>query len=112
MVAGHETTSTATMWTLFALSQAPDIQAKLREELLSVASDAPSMDELAALPYLDAVVKESLRLHAPVPMSDRVAMKDDLIPVSAPYVDRFGKSQDHIKWVNWLCSTENHADIH
>ena len=85
------------MWTLFALAQAPDVQSKLREELLSVENDSPSMDALAALPYLDAVVKESLRLHAPAPMTDRVAMKDDLIPVGTPYVDRRGKTQTHIK---------------
>ena len=84
------------MWTLFALTQAPAVQARLREELLNVASDTPDMDTLAALPYLDWVVRESLRLYVPVPMVSRVAMKDDLIPLGTPYVDRQGNVQDHI----------------
>ena len=97
LVAGHETTSTATMWCLFALTQSLDVQHKLREELLSVDTDKPDMDQLNALPYLDAVVRETLRVHAPVPTITRVAMKDDVIPVAEPFVDRYGKVQDHIK---------------
>ena len=99
MVAGHETTSTGLTWTLFALTQRLDVQSKLREEVCSIDTDTPTMDVLAALPYLDKVVKESLRLYAPVPMTDRVAMQDDLIPVGTPYVDRQGKLQDHIAYV-------------
>ena len=55
------------------------------------------MDELNALPYLDMVIRESLRLHAPVPASIRVPVKDDVIPVSAPFTDRNGDVQDSIK---------------
>ncbi|KAI0634036.1 cytochrome P450 [Trametes polyzona] len=97
LAAGHDTTSTATTWCLFALSQASEVQAKLRDELLTVETDTPTMDELNGLPYLDAVVRETLRLHAPVPVTLRVANKADVIPVSEPFVDRFGQVQDSIK---------------
>lgn len=97
MVAGHETTSTATAWALFALAQYPDVQAKLRDELLSVSTDSPSMEELQALPYLDMVVKEVLRHHTPVPAAIRMAMKDDMIPLNTPFVDRNGVVQDAIQ---------------
>ncbi|KAH9885221.1 cytochrome P450 [Cubamyces lactineus] len=97
LVAGHETTSTATMWCLFALSQAPEVQKKLRNELFTLETETPTMDELNSLPYLDAVVRETLRVHAPVPTTIRVAMKDDVIPVAEPFVNRYGKMQDHIK---------------
>ena len=97
LVAGHETTSTATVWCLFALTQAPEVQCKLREELLTIGTERPTMDELNALPYLDAVVRETLRVHAPVPSSMRVAKKDDVIPVTEPFVDRFGVVQDSIR---------------
>ena len=76
------------------------MQQKLRDELLTVAADTPTMDELNALPYLDMVIRESLRLHAPVPASIRVPVKDDVIPVSAPFTDRNGDVQDSIKYVD------------
>ncbi|THH29155.1 hypothetical protein EUX98_g5030 [Antrodiella citrinella] len=90
IVAGHETTSTAVTWCLFALTQAPHVQTKLRDELLTIDTDMPSMEELQALPYLEMVVKEVLRLHAPVGQTIRVAEKDDEIPVGRPYRDRNG----------------------
>lgn len=58
------------------------------------------MDELMALPYLDMVIREALRVHAPVPRSMRVAMKDDMIPLSAPFTDRNGNVQDHVKYAS------------
>ncbi|EJF55963.1 cytochrome P450 [Dichomitus squalens LYAD-421 SS1] len=97
LVAGHETTSTATTWCLFALTQSPDVQKKLRDELLTIETENPTMDELNALPYLDMVVHETLRLYAPVPTTMRVATKDDIIPVGTPFTDRNGEVQDSIK---------------
>lgn len=66
MLAGYETSSTALTWTLHLLSENPVVQDKLREELLAVADDEPSMETLNGLEYLDAVVRESLRVCAPV----------------------------------------------
>lgn len=97
LVAGHETTSTATTWALYSLCLRPDIQTKLREELLTVETETPSMDELVALSYLDAVVRETLRLHAPVPSTVRIAMKDDILPVDTPFTDKYGVVHDGIK---------------
>ncbi|EPS98326.1 hypothetical protein FOMPIDRAFT_1024652 [Fomitopsis schrenkii] len=97
LVAGHETTSTGTIWSLYALAQAPEVQAKLREELWSVPTENPTMDELNALPYLEAVVRETLRVHAPVSETIRVAAKDDVVPLERPYVDTQGNVCDHIR---------------
>ncbi|TFK46543.1 cytochrome P450 [Heliocybe sulcata] len=93
MIAGHETSSTGVTWCLYALSTNPSAQSKLRSELLSVPTDTPSMDELNALPYLDAVVREMLRVHSPVPSTVRVAGRDDLIPLNKPFVDTKGRVQ-------------------
>ena len=49
-----------------------------------------------ALPYLDMVVKEVLRLHTPVPSTVRIATKEEVIPVSEPFTDRNGEVQDKI----------------
>ena len=100
------------MWCLFALTQAPEVQRKLREELLSVDTDKPDMDQLNALPYLDAVVRETLRVHAPVPIITRVAMKDDVIPVAEPFVDRYGKLQNHIEYVLALYQNDFNGEVY
>jgi cytochrome P450 len=81
VVAGHETTSTSLSWTLHALTLHPHVQDKLREELMTVGSDEPSLEVLEALPYLDAVVREALRWCSIVPSSIRTCMKDDIVPI-------------------------------
>jgi cytochrome P450 len=57
------------------------------------------MEELSALPYLDAVVRETLRVHSPVPSTIRVAMEDDVIPLNTPFVDKNGKTQHGIRYL-------------
>ncbi|KAI0753248.1 cytochrome P450 [Daedaleopsis nitida] len=97
LVTGHETSSTATTWCLFALAQAPQVQKKLRQELLAVQTDTPSMDELLALRYLDMVVRETLRLYAPVPTTMRVATKDDVIPLAEPLVNHREETVEYLR---------------
>ncbi|THV01377.1 cytochrome P450 [Dendrothele bispora CBS 962.96] len=96
LVAGHETTSTGTTWALYSLSLNKDVQTKLREELFTLSTDSPTMDELNSLPYLDAAVRETLRVHAPVPSTVRVAVKDDIVPLGTPYRDVNGVTHDSI----------------
>ncbi|KAJ7892659.1 cytochrome P450 [Mycena leptocephala] len=92
LVAGQETTSTAVTWALFALTQNPTAQARLREELLSISTDHPTMDELNALPYLDCVAHETLRMYAPAPATSRTAFRDDVVPLGTPVTDTRGKA--------------------
>lgn len=54
------------------------------------------MDQLDKLPYLDKIVKEVLRIHAPVAGTRRLATKDDVIPLETPFVDRNGVERDSI----------------
>ena len=68
-------------WTLFGLCQNLGAQRKLREELLTLQTDDPTMDELKSFPYLDMVVRESLRLYSPVFISWRVAVNDAVLPM-------------------------------
>ncbi|KAI0318662.1 cytochrome P450 [Amylostereum chailletii] len=91
LIAGHETTSTAVTWVLFALAKHQDVQDKLRTELLRAPEgDVPTMEALNALPYLDAVVRETMRAYAPVPNTIRKAMRDDVIPTDTEWVDKKG----------------------
>ena len=40
------------------------------------------MEQIKSLKYLDCVASEGLRLYPPIPSTTRVAMKDDIIPLS------------------------------
>jgi cytochrome P450 len=87
------------VWALFALAQDQRVRSELRDELLTVDTDNPTMDQLVALPYLDMVVRETMRLHPPVPVISKLAMKDDVLPLSAPIMDRKGRIHDTIRYV-------------
>ena len=62
--AAHDTTSTSLSRMLHVLALHPAAQAKLREEVTAARLEHGDLayDALMALPYLDAVVRESLRL--------------------------------------------------
>ena len=57
LVAGHETTSTALAWTFDLLVHNPEAMQRLRAEIAAGESDE----------YLDAVIKESMRIRPVVP---------------------------------------------
>ncbi|KAM0264420.1 hypothetical protein ACHAQJ_000611 [Trichoderma viride] len=65
--AGHETTAGALTWTTHALTKYPDIQKRLREEILSALQKRPELDAatIDSLPYLNNVVNESFRVYSP-----------------------------------------------
>ncbi|PRP87542.1 hypothetical protein PROFUN_00753 [Planoprotostelium fungivorum] len=81
LAAGHETTSTSLTWTLQRLAENPEVQDKLRRELLEAFPEDRdlSYDEINSLPYLTAVTREVLRLDSPVPSTSRQAQKDDVL---------------------------------
>lgn len=66
LMAGHETTATAIAWAMYWTHKQPEVKAKLLAELDSLGPEA-SPTEIAALPYLTAVCKETLR-RSPVAM--------------------------------------------
>ncbi len=63
---GHETTALALAWTFYLLGQNPDAERKLHAEVNTVLEGrAPTFHDLARLPFLEMVFKESLRLYPP-----------------------------------------------
>lgn len=62
--AGTDTSATAMARAFHLLSEHPEVQNKLRHEILEANSDGSRLDYdgLHALPYLDAVCRETLRL--------------------------------------------------
>jgi cytochrome P450 len=76
IVAGHETTFTALSWTLDLLSQWPEVYARLCAEVATVLNGSvPRAADLSRLPYLDAVINESLRLRPPAWSINRVPLE-------------------------------------
>lgn len=75
LAAGHETTATGLAWAFERLLSNPATYDRLRDEVRAL-GDSPDPEKLAALPYLDATVKEVLRLRPVVPVVGRVLKKD------------------------------------
>jgi cytochrome P450 len=67
VLAGHETTANALTWTLYLLSQNPDVEARLHDEIDRVLDGRlPTLDDLKYLPYTEMVLKEGMRVYPPV----------------------------------------------
>ncbi|KAF9072897.1 cytochrome P450 [Rhodocollybia butyracea] len=86
---GYETIAVTVEFILLELARNPAIQHKLRNELLTVAS--PDYDSISALEYLNAVVKEGLRLHPVTRPAERIAVQDDMIPLSQTILTENGE---------------------
>ncbi|XP_028789980.1 cytochrome P450 76A2-like [Neltuma alba] len=69
-LAGSETTSSAIEWSLTELLCNPETLTKAKAELSEVVGSDRKVEEsdIENLPYLQAVIKETLRLHPPIPM--------------------------------------------
>ncbi|KAI3706675.1 hypothetical protein L6452_24577 [Arctium lappa] len=68
-LAGSETTSSTIEWALSELLRCPKKMARAKHELASVTGPNRKLEESSVdnLPYLQAIVKETLRLHPPIP---------------------------------------------
>jgi cytochrome P450 len=75
-----ETCQNALIWTLFLLGQHPRVAGELLDELQTgLGDEPPTLHNIAQLPWLDAVIKESMRILPPAPMQARVAQQDTTI---------------------------------
>ena len=76
-LAGHETTASSLSWTWWLLAQNPAVEAKLHAELDEIlGGQAPSIDDLARLPYTANVITESMRLYPPAWGLARIVVED------------------------------------
>jgi cytochrome P450 len=78
-LAGHETTANTTAWTLYLLSEQPELQERVASEAQAALLSGASEDLPDRLPLLRAVLEESLRLYPPVPRFDREAVAADML---------------------------------
>ena len=64
LVAGHDTTASALAWALYHIHREDGVLDRILAELAS----NPAPDEMPKLPYLSAVISETLRMHPAVPI--------------------------------------------
>jgi len=98
MFAAHETTAITIAWGLYELAKHPDAQVRLREEIMETRKKIKARGETEfttndfdAMPYMSAVMKETLRLHPVVADIPRYSAKDDVLPLANPITTRSGK---------------------
>lgn len=80
MLAGRDTTAQALTWFFYCLMRNSRVEAKLREELQGIHTDADS----ASLVYLEAALRETLRLYPPVPFTTKDASRDVILSDGTP----------------------------
>ncbi|KAJ4772014.1 Cytochrome P450 [Rhynchospora pubera] len=81
---GTDTTALLTEWAMAELILHPTVQSKLRAEIDSVVGSTGSINDadVAQMPYLQAVVKETLRVHPPGPLLSWARLSTDDIQLS------------------------------
>ncbi|KZP14957.1 cytochrome P450 [Athelia psychrophila] len=86
--AATDTTSSALSRIFYLLAQHPEAQDRLRDEICAARRQYGDLNDkqLDGLQYLDAVIRETVRLYAPVPFVERTANKDTVLPFSQPIV--------------------------
>lgn len=98
--AAMDTTSGALSRILYLLAQHTKVQEQLRQEIKDARAQAGGADldynGLDGLPYLDAVVRETLRLYPPIPVVSRVTRQDIVLPLSNPITGKDGKKMGEI----------------
>ncbi|WVQ99007.1 hypothetical protein IAU59_006139 [Kwoniella sp. CBS 9459] len=83
MFAGSDTTAGTIAFGMYQLAQHREMQERLRAEVLSYGDNLP-YEQMDDLPFLDAVVKEILRINPSLPGTVRQAARDDMIPLAEP----------------------------
>ncbi|KAK5987625.1 Cytochrome P450 52A12 [Cladobotryum mycophilum] len=82
LLAGRDTTASTLSWAIYELARHPEAVTRLRKEILeTVGHDGlPTYEHLKNMPYLKAILNETLRLYPSIPMNVRVALKDTTLP--------------------------------
>merc|ERR1712151_1149381 len=81
LIAGRDTTAQAMSWCIWNIAQHPVVEEKILQEGREVCGDGPlSYDMINRLDYLEAVIREGLRLHPSVPLDFKQVLADDTLP--------------------------------
>ncbi len=85
-LAGYETVASALTWTWYLLSQNPDAERKIHDEIDRVLEGRiPTIEDVPQLKYVEMVLAESMRLYPPAWAMGRRALDDfELGPYRLP----------------------------
>jgi len=79
---GHENVATCMSWAIYLLARHPESQERVRQEVkAAVTGDKHLGDAENKLPYLEAVLKETVRLYPSIPMLSRQHLRSEDIHV-------------------------------
>lgn len=77
LIAGHDTSTAMLSWTLYLLGAHPESLAQAQAEVEEVCGqERPTAEMVAHLPFIEQVIKESLRLYPPIHVGNRFAAED------------------------------------
>ena len=78
--AGHDTTANALTWAFYLLSQYPEAEARLHQELERILNGrTPTIEDLPQLRYTRMVIEETLRLYPPAWTIGRQSIASDIV---------------------------------
>jgi cytochrome P450 len=79
-MAGHETVANTLAWAWYLISQCPEVEQRLHDEIDSVLGKRMAVfADVAQLNYTRAIIEETLRLYPPLPILSREAIAEDSI---------------------------------
>lgn len=81
VVAARDTSACLLSGAMFELARMPDVQQKLRHEVRQLNGRLPTFEDIKDMQYLGRFIKETLRLHPPIPLNARVATNDTTLPL-------------------------------
>uniref|UniRef100_A0A914PGY9 Cytochrome P450 n=1 Tax=Panagrolaimus davidi TaxID=227884 RepID=A0A914PGY9_9BILA len=81
LAAGYETTATTLHFVTYILSQRPDVQDKVRDEVNEIFGDKNEIgyDDVSKFVYMNAVIDETLRLLPPITRTNRLCQKETVV---------------------------------
>ncbi|CAO3597574.1 unnamed protein product [Absidia cylindrospora] len=102
IIAGRDTTAQTLSWLLYNVMLHPEVEEKLVQAIhthvpVELEQDSPALYEaIKDMKYAYAVLYETLRLHPSVPVNQKQALKDDVLPDGTPI-----KSGDVFLWSSY-----------
>lgn len=81
LIAGRDTTGCLLGWVLYFLARHPRVYARLRAEIVDRFEDRPAdFRSLSQVSYLQWIISETLRFATVIPLNERIALKDTVLP--------------------------------